>query len=144
MSYAWAGKRLGAAAIIVNDQNCVLMVKHSYGKLNWEIPGGAVEADESVADAVVREVREETGLVVTAERLTGIYYMAENDSHHFVFLCKPVNLSQEPKPDLSEITECDYFSPDALPLLTSDFTAGRIQNALSGQVLLLPQFVSSC
>lgn len=138
MSYTWAGKRLGAAPNIVDDQCHVLMVKHSYGKLNWEVPGRAVEVDESVCEATTREVREGAGLHVRAEHLTGIYHMAENDSHHFVFLCKPVNLNQEPKPDLSEITECGYFQPDALPRPMSDFTEGRIRDALAGEALPLP------
>lgn len=49
MSYAWAGKRLGAAAVIEKDQNCVLLVKHNYGKINWELPGGMVDAISAAA-----------------------------------------------------------------------------------------------
>jgi 8-oxo-dGTP diphosphatase len=52
--------RLGAAAIILKV-NTVLLVRHSYGKLNWELPGGWNEPGESLIDTVVREVREETG-----------------------------------------------------------------------------------
>ncbi len=137
-AYKWATKRLGAAAIITDERGCVLMVRHSYGKLNWEIPGGAAEADETIGDTAVREVLEETGLHVTAERLTGIYYMAENDSHHFVFLCRSLDTGQQPKADLSEITDCGYFPPNALPRPISDFTVRRIQDALVGEALLLP------
>lgn len=139
--FLWNKNRLGAAAVIRDIDGRILLVKHSYGKLNWELPGGAVEAEESVADAAIREVREETGLLVTAERLTGIYYMADNDSHHFVFLCKPVDAYQEPRPDRVEITDCGYFPPEALPRPISNFTEGRIQDALSGQLPLLPLLV---
>lgn len=54
------GIRMGAAAVILDEDRRVLLVKHTYGRRNWELPGGYVELDESAADAVVREVREET------------------------------------------------------------------------------------
>lgn len=132
------GKFLGSAAVILDGQGRILLVKHSYGKLNWEIPGGAAEANESVADTAIREVREETRLQVVAERLTGVYYEAETDGHHFVYLCRPVDPNQEPRPDRVEITECGYFPPDALPRPMSDFTEGRIRDALAGEMLPLP------
>jgi 8-oxo-dGTP diphosphatase len=136
--YEWATKRLGAAAIITDGRGYVLMVKHSYGLLNWEIPGGAADADESVADTAVREVREETSLDVTAERLTGMYYWAENDSHHFVFRCSVAHEGQEPLSISDETTDCGFFAPDALPRPISDFTVRRIQDALAGETPSLP------
>ena len=136
--HEWAAKKLGAAAIITDERGYVLLVKHSYGKLNWEIPGGAADADETVAETAVREVKEETGLIVTAERLTGMYYWAENDSHHFVFQCLIAHDGQKALSVSSETTDCGYFSPDALPRPISDFTVRRIQDALAGDMLLLP------
>lgn len=134
----WQTKKLGAAAVILDARGRVLLVKHSYGMQNWELPGGAAESEESVADTAVREVREETGLRVTAQRLTGLYYMPENDSHHFVFLCGTEEASQVARSVSSETTECGYFDPHALPRPISDFTARRIQDALSGEVMRLP------
>jgi 8-oxo-dGTP diphosphatase len=60
-------------AVIKDGSGRLLLIKrgHEPGKGLWSIPGGRVEAGESDADALVREVREETGLVVTAERLIG-------------------------------------------------------------------------
>lgn len=134
----WAAKRLGVAAIIFDDQGKILMVKHSYGMLNWEIPGGAAENGESISETAVREVFEEAGLVVTAERLTGVYYMPESDSHHFVFLCRSVEQGKEPASVSEETTDCGFFAPGALPRPISDFTVLRIQHALEGGSLALP------
>ena len=64
---------MGAAAIILDGDRRVLLVKHTYGRRNWELPGGEVEPTESAAEAMVREVREDTGLHVVAVRWTGIY-----------------------------------------------------------------------
>lgn len=44
MSEWWPEKKLGAAAAVFDDRGRVLLVKHSYGPLNWELPGGAVES----------------------------------------------------------------------------------------------------
>jgi 8-oxo-dGTP diphosphatase len=60
-------------AVIRDDAGRLLLVKrgHEPGKGLWSIPGGRVEAGESDAAAVAREVREETGLVVVPGRLIG-------------------------------------------------------------------------
>ncbi len=60
------------AAIIRAEGHRILLVQqHDYGR--WTTPGGAVEPEETPADAVVREVLEETGLVVVPTRIAGVY-----------------------------------------------------------------------
>ncbi len=132
------GRYVGAAAIILDEAGRVLMVHHSYGHLNWEIPGGGSEPGESSIDTAVREVREETGLEVEVERMTGVYWDTTTDSHHFVFRVRQVDPSARPVADGAEITELGFFSPDALPRPISDFTLKRIADALSGDAQLLP------
>lgn len=60
-------------AVIKDHSGRLLLIKrgHEPGKGLWSIPGGRVEAGESDAAALVREVREETGLVVAAGLLIG-------------------------------------------------------------------------
>ncbi len=60
-------------AVIMDEAGRLLLIKrgHEPGKGLWSIPGGRVEAGESDADALVREVREETGLAVAPGRLIG-------------------------------------------------------------------------
>ena len=83
----WPERRVGAAAVVLDDHDRVLLVRHTYGRFNWELPGGASEPRESFAQTALRELREETSLEAVAERLTGIYYEPETDAHHFVFRC---------------------------------------------------------
>lgn len=64
--------RLGASAIIFNDEGKFLLTKRTDNG-QWCLPGGAVEAGESVAEACEREVFEETGLRVRVKRLVGVY-----------------------------------------------------------------------
>lgn len=56
------------------DDNRVLIVNPTY-KPRWELPGGAVEADESPATAAVREIREELGLTLPVGRLIALDYV---------------------------------------------------------------------
>lgn len=126
-------KKFGAAAIILNDEGHVLLVKQSYGAFNWELPGGAAEPGESPAEAVIREVREETGLDVVVEKMTGWYFESHIDFHHYAFVCTRVNPEAGFEPD-AEVTECAFHSIETLPRPMSDFTLRRIRDALAGEI----------
>ncbi len=135
---AHSRKGFGAAAAIFDESGSVLLVKHRYGPLNWELPGGAAEIGESPAETAVREVREETGLDVVVRHLTGWYYEPEIDFLHFVLACDLVEPTAAPVPDLVEVSQCDYWPSNALPRPISNFTVRRVTEALHGTVLPLP------
>jgi len=135
------GKKLGAAAVILDTQGRVLLVKHTYGPLNWELPGGGAEEGENIVETALREVLEETGLHVVAQHTSGIYYNTETDMHHFVFLCQSRDTALASRSDGEEISELGFWSPTALPRPISDFTVLRIADAISGAKQLLPSLV---
>ena len=62
----------GAAALIRNEAGRVLLQQRSDNGL-WGLPGGSTDPGESPAQTVVREVYEETGLLVEPERLLGLF-----------------------------------------------------------------------
>ncbi len=65
--------RLGCSAVIFDEtRRKVLLTRRSDNGL-WCLPGGAVDPGETVAEACIREVREETGLEVQVVRLVGVY-----------------------------------------------------------------------
>jgi mutator protein MutT len=70
-----AGKRRVpcVGAVVVNDAGQLLLIRrgHEPGKGLWSIPGGRVEPGETDEQAVVRELLEETGLVVACGQLLG-------------------------------------------------------------------------
>jgi glycerol 3-phosphatase-2 len=63
--------RPGVSAIILTPEGLLLQRRSDNGL--WGLPGGGVEPGESVSEAIVREVREETGLEVAPVRLVGVY-----------------------------------------------------------------------
>ena len=73
-------------AVVVAD-GALLMVKrrNAPGAGKWSVPGGRVERGEQLRQAVVREVREETGLAVIVGDLAG-WVERIHDDHHFVIL----------------------------------------------------------
>ena len=75
---------VGAVAI---DRDRLLMVRRGRGAAagSWSIPGGRVETGELAASAVVREVREETGIEVVCERFLG-WVERIDDEYHYVIL----------------------------------------------------------
>lgn len=126
---------LGAASVIVDGRGRVLLVRHTYGGLNWEIPGGGLEAHESAADGAAREAREETGVTIELERLTGVYWepgWGTGGGHHFVFRGGLAAGSPAPAvTDRAEIAELGWFERDRLPRPMSDFTLRRIEDAFA-------------
>ena len=132
---------MGAAAVIVNAAGEVLLVKHTYGKCNWEIQAAERKTESLPVDTAIREVREETGLNVVAQHMTGYYYDAGAGGLHFVFRCEVQQGADAAVPDGAEVSECRYWSPEALPRPISDFTVLRIRDALAGANSPLPTVI---
>jgi len=65
---------VAVSAIVKNEKGHILMVRTHLRSDTWEIPGGFVEAGESLDAAVCREFLEETGIVIRPQGVTGVYY----------------------------------------------------------------------
>ena len=111
--------------IVVNEEGHILLQKRADNG-RWAPPAGAVEPDESPTQAIVREVWEETGVIVEPIRLVGIYSGPEYiftfassgdvlEAFSTVFLCRPIG--GQPEPDGLESTAVAYFAPDTLGFL---------------------------
>jgi ADP-ribose pyrophosphatase YjhB (NUDIX family) len=62
----------GGSAIVANEAGEILLHRRADNQL-WSLPGGKIEIGETLAQAIIREVHEETGLRVEPERIVGIY-----------------------------------------------------------------------
>ena len=93
--------QIAVGAIVVHD-DALLMVQRANdpGKGLWSVPGGRVEAGEFLADALRREVREETGLEVEVGELAGILEVP-GDELHYVILDYHAVVTGSPEPKAS-------------------------------------------
>ena len=125
---------MGAACVIFDGEGRVLLVHHTYGRMNWELPGGASEAGEAPDETARRELLEETTLRAELDHLTGVYYEPDHDLGpmlHFVFRCR-WHERLEPVASSPEVNEVRYWPLDGLPTPISDFTERRIEDAARG------------
>jgi mutator protein MutT len=83
---------VGVGAVVI-DGNSVLLVKRGHAPLKgeWSLPGGAVEIGETLEAALIREVREETGLAVAVGPLVEVFDRIERApdgrvAYHFVIV----------------------------------------------------------
>ena len=83
--------RLSSHAVFTNKAKSILQLKQTYNDKRWGLPGGSPEPGETVNEALIRECREELGIDVEIEYLSGIYYHSEFNSHVFIFKCKSFN-----------------------------------------------------
>ena len=96
----------------------------------WNLPGGGMEPGETVDEAVIREVREETGLEVAVERLIGVYSKPQKQEVVLTFRCHVLGgLLQATE----ESQECRFFLPEELPEQTLPKHRQRIEDALRNQ-----------
>lgn len=87
------GPEVCVGAVVVQDE-CLLLVRRGHGPAagEWSVPGGRVESGETLAEAVVREVAEETGLDVVCDELVGWVERIGADHHFLIFDFRAVPL----------------------------------------------------
>lgn len=83
------------AAIIHHNGKFLMVEEIDDGKVVYNQPAGHVESNESILDALSREVYEETGLAVQAQSISGIYYHYREDLNlYYLRFCFVVELDQ--------------------------------------------------
>lgn len=90
------------AAIVFDPEGRVLLVQR-HGTQNWEPPGGVLKARESIEDGALREVQEETGLLISVKRLTGVYKNPRHGVLSLVFRCDPVAGQMRPSEETPRV-----------------------------------------
>jgi 8-oxo-dGTP diphosphatase len=109
----------GVSAVVRNDRGQILLGRRSDDG-SWGLPAGAIDPGEQPADAVVREIYEETGVLAAIDRIGGVALnraiYPNGDVCEYLnvwFRCHAV--SGEPRVNDDESTEVAWFDPDALP-----------------------------
>jgi 8-oxo-dGTP pyrophosphatase MutT (NUDIX family) len=128
------GMTLGVRAVVLDGDNRVFLVKHSY-VAGWHLPGGGVEVGETFRDALQRELAEEGGIELTGEPvLHGLFFNSHvsRRDHVAVYLIRLFRQDRLPEPN-HEILACGFFAAAALPADTTEGTRLRIAEVLEGR-----------
>lgn len=126
----------GVGAIVVGSKGVLLARRDKApGEGLWSIPGGGVEIGETQKEAVVREIKEETGVDCVVLELVGTYdYIAHDESgateFHFLlnhYLAKAITENTMAETPEGEVA---WFHPDDLP---PDMANERIASLIASQ-----------
>jgi 8-oxo-dGTP pyrophosphatase MutT (NUDIX family) len=132
----------GVAAVIRDEQGRILL-QHRAEDHTWGLPAGAIDPGEAPAQALIREVWEETGLKVVPERILGVFggangfrfTYANGDVSEYtvtVFECRVVGGTLECRD--GESLDLRYYAPDDMPPIRAPyprefFTAAGLDRA---------------
>jgi 8-oxo-dGTP pyrophosphatase MutT (NUDIX family) len=127
------GLTVGVRAVVVDPQGRVFLIKHSY-VAGWHLPGGGVEAGETLLEALARELMEEGGLSLAAPpALHGVFFNGHISprDHVAVFVVRAFTQEGGPRHP-REIIDHGFFAPDGLPEGTTRGTRARLEEVLKG------------
>lgn len=118
-----------AVAAVVHDEDGRVLVQRRHDG-SWSLPAGAVEPGEQPAQALAREVFEETGLRVRPERLLGVFggqpgfrstYPNGHRVEYFVALFECRQMSGTLRPVDGESESLHYFPAEEVPALATEY-----------------------
>jgi 8-oxo-dGTP diphosphatase len=126
MSTQLEGHSVSVAGVVVDARGRALLIQRRDNH-RWEPPGGVLELGESIDDGLRREVREETGLDVEPETLTGVYKNMKRGIIALVFRCTVTG----GEPTVSDETEAFRWATESdIYALASEAYAIRVLDAL--------------
>ncbi len=108
---------VGVTGIIFNDKKEILLFKHSYRTHPWSLPGGYLKGGEHPKEGLEREIKEESGLIVSVD--ASLKTRTDRDMALLDMCYTGVLIGGEFVPS-HEVTEYGFFSPDKMPLLRSN------------------------
>lgn len=108
---------VGVTGIIFNDQHEILLFKHNYRSHAWSLPGGYLKGGEHPREGLEREIKEESGLVVSAD--APLKTRTDRDMPILDMCYTGVLIGGEFTPS-HEVSDYGFFTVDKMPLLRSN------------------------
>jgi len=119
---------VSVAGLVTNDSGDILLIKSP--RRGWEYPGGMVEPGETLQAALLREIKEETGIDVEITGFIGLCKNIEKDIVNIDFSCKAIGGQRTTSDESLEVLWVNR--EDALSMITFPLTRKRLANMLSG------------
>jgi 8-oxo-dGTP diphosphatase len=117
---------VSVAAAIVDEGGRLLAVRRRDNG-HWEPPGGILELHETIQAGLIREVREETGLEVEPQALSGVYKNMRRGIVALVFRCRIIGGESCPTREAEQVC---WLSPNEVRDLMDEAYATRLLDAL--------------
>lgn len=109
---------IGVTGVIFDEKGRILLFKHTYrDKETWSLPGGYIKAKEHPKEALEREIKEESGLVVSADERLKLRTDRETPRLDITYVGTFIGGEFESS---KEVKEAEFFSFNKLPRLSSD------------------------
>jgi ADP-ribose pyrophosphatase YjhB (NUDIX family) len=108
---------VGVTGIIFNKENEILLFKHTYRQHAWSLPGGYMKTGEHPTEALEREIKEESNLVVSVD--TPLSTRTDRKSAR-LDLCYVGLFMGGHFVSSKEVSDYGFFSQDTMPLLRSN------------------------
>ncbi|MGH2461540.1 MAG: NUDIX domain-containing protein [Chloroflexota bacterium] len=109
---------IGVGGVVMRDGKALLIRRGQEPRRGWwQIPGGYCEHDESIHDAVAREVMEEAGIHARVENVLGLRHSLGAPSANVYVIFRLTPLDGVPRADGEEITGAGFFSLDEIAAL---------------------------
>ena len=118
---------VGVTGLGTDPQGRVLLARHRFGSPQWRFLGGFLHPQERVEDALVREIREETGLAIEVGPILEVVTGHRWARVEVVFAFRVTGGRQALT---AEVAELEWFAPDELPSVRAD-QRGLIDRHLS-------------
>ena len=116
---------VSVAGVVIDNGGRALVIQRR-DNAHWEPPGGILERDETITDGLLREVEEETGLIVEPVALTGVYKNMNRGIVALVFRCRPIGGSLT---ENSEVAGFRWIRESDVSSIMSEAYAIRILDA---------------
>ncbi|OGG11840.1 hypothetical protein A2Z00_01520 [Candidatus Gottesmanbacteria bacterium RBG_13_45_10] len=103
---------VGVTGVIFNENNEILLFKHTYRSYEWGLPGGYIKAKEHPKEGLEREIEEESGFVVSADMRYKIRTDRDTARLDIIYVGSFMGGAFHPS---AEVVEGKFFSFDTLP-----------------------------
>jgi ADP-ribose pyrophosphatase YjhB (NUDIX family) len=108
---------VGVTGIILNEKREILLFKHTYRQHSWSLPGGYMKSGEHPAEALEREIKEESGFIVSVDK--SFKTRTDRTSSRLDLCYLGLFIGGEFKKS-EEVSDYGFFAQDRMPLLRSN------------------------